>query len=85
MGAELGGPWTASVPWRPTLWVSPDGRAWHRLPFGPEDAVGAVRALAGLRGMLIAAGQNGPFMTEEGGPGEDAIWVNERPPAIEGQ
>ena len=81
---DIGGPVPGlpSVPSRPTLWVSPDGRTWHRIGIGEEDAVGAVRALVGLQGMLIVAGQNGVFAT---GSDEDAIWVNEQPPALEDQ
>lgn len=80
---EIGGPVPGmpSVPSRPTLWVSPDGRTWHRIGIGAEDALGAVRALVQFRGMLIAGGQNGVFMT---GTDEDALWVNEQPPTPEG-
>jgi hypothetical protein len=83
---ELGGPVPGypSAPSRPTLWWSPEGRTWFRIPFGAEDAVGAVRSLLGFNGALIAAGQNGPFVTPEGEPGEDAIWVNEEPPRTGG-
>jgi hypothetical protein len=86
MGEDLGGPYPgmASVPSRPTLWVSPDGRTWHRLPFGPEDAVGAVRALEEFRGMLVAVGQDGPFVTAEGEWGRDVVWVNLQPPELPG-
>jgi hypothetical protein len=81
IGEDLGGPYPMypSVPSRPTLWWSPEGRTWYRIGFGAEDAVGAVRGLVGFNGMLVAGGQSGTFMD-----GQDALWVNETPPAAGG-
>ena len=77
---EIGGPVPGlpSVPSRPTIWVSSDGRIWHRIGIGEPDAVGAVRGLVSFRGMLIAAGQHGTFLE-----GQDALWFNEQPPGFD--
>ena len=82
IGEDLGGPVAGmpSAPSRPTIWVSPDGRTWHRIGIGDENAVGEVWGLGEFRGMVLALGLHGTLMDNQ-----EAIWINQRPPQPTGE